>query len=385
MADKVKISKYEDLINKKRLIDNFIEMLKIKSPSGQEKSIIEYISKKFRKLGFEATIDNAGKFTGSGTGNLVGFIPAKTKLKNPPVFFGAHVDTVRLNGDVLPYIRDGKIFNKNTKCILGGDDKVAVAALLEAIEIIKERNISTTDIYIIFTISEEIGILGAKYLDLSPIKAKYGFVFDGEGDVGTIYNEAPYHNSFDIIITGRASHAGIEPEKGINSIKIAADAISLLNPGRVDNETTFNIGLINGGTATNIIPEKTEIKAEARSLNLNKLEKVSAEICKTFKDSAKAQEAKIKIDTQREYDGFKINEDETPVVMAKEALKNMGIKAKIVATGGGSDINIFNARGKKAINLSSGLENAHSSKEYVKIKQLEKLVVLIIELCKSEQ
>jgi len=371
------------MINKQRLLARFIELLKIKSPSRNEKEIIQYISKILKKLEIDTKIDGTGTKLGSNTGNLTCYL--KGDLKNRlPIFLGAHVDTVCLEGDIIPEVKNKRIVNENKNCILGGDDKVAIAAILEALQVIKEKKIRTGDIYILFTIAEEVGVLGARHLDLKDIKAKYGFFFDGEGDVGTIFNEAPYHNNFNITITGRAAHSGIEPERGINSIKAASDAIAALNPGRVDSQTTYNIGLINGGSAVNIVPEKTNITAEARSLKLDKLDKISGYIKETFSIAAQKNGAKADIKIKREYDGFKIDDGEISMQIAKKALENMGITPRVVSTGGGSDINIFNAKGKMAVNLSAGMENVHTNKEYVKVSQLERLATLILEICNTE-
>lgn len=371
------------MIDKQRLLTRFIELLKIKSPSKNEEEIIEYISKILKELEIGTKVDCSGTKFGSNTGNLTGYL--KGGLKNRlPIFLGAHVDTVCLDGDIIPAVKNGRVVNENKNCILGGDDKVAIAAILEALQVIKETKISTGDIYLLFTIAEEVGVVGARYLDLKDIKAKYGFFFDGEGDVGTIFNEAPYHNNFRITITGRAAHSGIAPEKGINSIKAASDAISALNPGRVDSDTTYNIGLISGGSAINIVPEKTNITAEARSLKVEKLDKITGHIKETFSSVVKKSGAKADIRIEREYDGFKIDESEISMQIAKNALMNMGIKPRVVSTGGGSDINIFNAKGKMAVNLSSGMENVHTNKEYVKVSQLERLAALILEICTAE-
>jgi len=291
------------------------------------------------------------------------------------------VDTVSLDGDVIPVLKNSRVVNENKNCILGGDDKVAVAAILEAVRVIIENNLKIGDIFIIFTISEESMILGAKHIDLKKVKAEYGFVFDGEGDIGTVFNEAPYHNSINIAVTGKAAHAGTVPEKGISSIKVASDAISKLKLGRIDGETTCNVGVIKGGVATNIIPEKTDVKAEARSLKLSKLIKITDQIKSTFQDSAVNYGAKIKVSVKREYNGFKIEENERVMLIAKKAIQNMGIKPRIIPTGGGSDVNIFNERGKKSVTLSSGMENVHSKNEYVKVREIVKLSSLILEIC----
>ena len=369
------------MINKERLINTFFEILKIKSPSKKEKELNDYILKILKNLGIDVHNDNCGEKFNSNSGNLIGYLPSNDNCERIPIFLGAHVDTVSLNGDEIPVLENGRIINENKSCILGGDDKTAVAAIIEAVRIITENNLKIGDIFLVFTISEEAMILGAKYLDLKKVKAEYGFVFDGGGDIGTIFNEAPYHNSIDIIIYGKSAHAGAEPEKGISSIKVASDAISRLKLGRIDSETTCNVGVINGGVATNIIPEKTEVKAEARSLKLSKLKKITTEMTKTFQDAAKINGAKIKIKVEREYNGFKIGKSEKVMIIARKAIQNMGIKPSVLPTGGGSDVNIFNARGKKSLILSSAMENVHSNKEYVKVKELVKLCALILEIC----
>ena len=311
-------------INKNKLINTFIELLKIKSPSKDEKKIVDYVSKRLAKTGIKVLIDNCGQKFGSNAGNIIGIMKSKNSKEFLPIFLGAHLDTVKLSGDVIPMSKNGRIINQNKDCVLGGDDKVAVAAIIEVMDVIKKNKIKTGDIYIILTISEEIGILGAKNIDLKPVKARYGFVFDADGDIGTIYNEGPYHNKIEIEVVGKASHAGVEPEKGINSIQLASHAISNLKLGRIDAETTCNIGLIEGGVETNIIPEKTKVKGEARSLKLSKLENVTSDIINTFKDSVYKNGARMKFKVKREYNGFKISEEEISVKIAKDIIKKMG-------------------------------------------------------------
>jgi len=372
------------MINKKRLLGTFFEVLKIKSPSKNEKEIVDYVRWKLENLGLKVQIDNCGKNFGSNSGNIIAVCKSKNPSESMPIFLGAHLDTVKLNGDVIPVVKDGIITNKNKDCILGGDDKVAVAAILEALNIIREEDISIGSIYVIFTISEEIGLLGAKHLDLNLVKADYGFVFDGDGDIGTIINKAPYQNSIDAQFIGKAAHAGVEPEKGINSIKAASIAISNINVGRIDSETTCNVGKINGGVAKNIVPENTNVEAEVRSIRLEKLNKITDFIINNFKKAADKYGAKIKYKVDREYDGFEISENEIPVKIAKLAIKKLDISPKIKSTGGGSDINIFNSKGKISVNLSSGMERVHTSNEYVKVEQIEKLANLIIEICRTK-
>ncbi len=371
-------------INRKRLIDTFFRLVRIKSPSGDEREIVEHVREILSGLGLEVAVDDSGKKYGSNTGNLTALLKG-TDPGIRPIFMGAHLDTVALNGEVIPYMDDGIIRNKNGKCILGGDDKVAVAAIIEILRYIIENNIKTGDIYIIFTISEEIGVVGAKHVDMDKVGAEYGFVFDSHGDIGTIYNQAPYQNSIDAEFTGKAAHAGIEPEKGINSIKAAAIAISNIRFGRLDHQTTANIGKINGGVARNIVPENTKIILEARSLNESKLEKITEKMIGLLQEASDDTGCKLKYKLIREYDGFNIGPEEIPLKIASAAIKEIGIDPVVESSGGGSDINVFNSKGKRAVNLSSGMEDVHTNSEHVKASQLEKLAQLILEISISKK
>ncbi len=371
------------MINKKRLLETFMDLVRIKSPSKNEKEIVFFVKKILKDLGLKVHIDNCGQKFGSNTGNIIALYRTKNPSGSSPIFLTAHLDTVKVIGDIIPVISNGKIHNKNKETILGGDDKIAVAAIIEILNVIKKKNIPTGDIYVVFTISEEIGVKGAKNMNMGMVKAKYGFAFDCDGNIGTIINRAPFHNSIIAYFKGRATHAGIEPEKGINSIKAASLAISNMKIGRIDDESTCNVGKIEGGIATNIVPENTKVEIEARSLKLSKLNTITKKIIKDLKEGASATGAKIKYEVVREYDGFKINEDEVPVKAAISAIKKLNLKLKILPSGGGSDINVFNSKGKIAVNLSAGMENVHTNREYVKVEQLEKLAELILNICQT--
>lgn len=371
------------MINKKRFLETFIELLKIKSPSKNEKEIVDYVGMKLKKFGLEVNIDKCGKKFGSNTGNIIALYRSRNPSGSKPIFLSAHLDTVNVNGEIIPQIKDGKVINKNKECILGGDDKIAVAAILEVLEVIKEKNISTADIYIIFTISEEIGVLGSKCININSIKAKYGFAFDSDGNIGSIINKAPYQNSIYARFKGKSAHAGIEPEKGINSIKAAAVAIANMKIGRIDKESTTNVGKIEGGSARNIVAENTKLELEARSLKLSKLQRITEEMIGELKKSAVKTGSLLDYEIVREYDGYEIKENEIPLQIAKAAMAKLKIKPRIVSSGGGSDINIFNSKGKISLNLSNGMENIHTNKEFVAVRQLEKLAALILEICRS--
>lgn len=369
-------------INEKRLLDEFFKILSIKSPTKKEGELALYLKNHLEKIGLEVFIDDTGNKINGETGNLIAKFTPKFIKNNIPIFLCAHMDTVSIEGDIIPYISGNNIIkNKNTKTILGADDKAAISSILEALKVINDFEIHTGIIYVVFTVGEETGLLGSKNMDMSSIEADIGFVFDSDGDIGMIINRAPFHNRIDLKVIGKASHAGVNPEKGINSIKAAAYAISNTFSGRVDEETTCNIGKINGGTETNVVPEITIINAEARSVKESKLEAITKQIVENFEKSVKEYNASLEYNIQREYDGYEINENEDAIVIAKNAIKKIGLKPILKSTGGGSDTNNYNSKGKIAVNLSSGYHNCHSNEEYIYFDELKKLTDLIINIC----
>lgn len=376
------LKEYKYELNTDRLLKSFFKIIKIKSISKNEKKLFLYVKRELENLNLKVFEDDSAHKFGGNTGNLIAIYTPEIIKDNPPIFLCAHLDTVFHEKIIEPEIVNGKIINKNKNEILGADDKAAIAAILEALKFLIKNNISTGIIYIIFTVGEELALFGSRYLDMSIIDAQYGFVFDADEDVGTIINKAPFHNRINIKIKGKASHAGVSPEKGINSIKSAAMAISNINTGRIDEETTCNIGVIKGGVETNIVPEVTEVFAEARSMSIVKLNKITDEIINEFKKASQITGTQLEYQVIREYDGYEINPDSVTVKIAKYALKKIGINPVIKSTGGGSDTNNFNSKGKIAVNLSCGIENCHSNDEYIKIKELDKLVKLIIEICR---
>jgi tripeptide aminopeptidase len=369
-------------LNIDTLLKNFFEILKIKSISRNERNLFDFIKIKLENLGLTVFEDDSGsKFEGN-TGNLIATYTPKVIKNNPPIFLSAHLDTVPHNSIVDPEIIEGKIINRNSSEILGSDDKAAIAAILEAFSFLINNNIPTGIIYIIFTVGEELALFGSRYIDTRLIDAQYGFVFDADGSVGSIINKAPYHNRLNFKIFGKASHAGVSPDKGINSIKSAALAIADMPSGRIDEETTCNIGIIKGGVETNIVPELTEVNAEARSMDMDKLNKLTNEMIDHFLKASNLSGTRLEYEILREYDGYEIAMDSVTIKIAKYAFDKIGIKPKIKSTGGGSDTNNFNSKGMEAVNLSSGIENCHSAEEYIKVEELGKLVKLIIEICR---
>jgi len=369
------------LNNNNRLVSEFIELVKIDSISKNEAKIAKLLLKRLRDLGLEVIIDETAKEIGGDTGNIIARLKGDVK-RFCPVVFVAHMDTVTPGNNVHPQIKeDGRIVSDG-KTILGADDKAGIAALLEALRFIKEINIPHGDIEIVFTVCEEIGLLGSKNLDTSQLKSKMAFILDAIGRTGRIITSAPSCRNFKIVIRGKAAHAGANPENGINAIKIAGDFISQINLGRIDEETTANIGIISGGKVTNIIPDKVVLEGEVRSRDNEKIESYIYKLQETLENLAKKANAITKIEVKKNFNGYKLSSTSTIVKVAIKAAESIGLQPELCSGGGGTDANIFNEKGILSINLAVGMMNAHTTGEWIYIEDLErtkKYIIAIIE------
>ncbi len=347
------------MINQDRLVQTFLDLVKIDSPSGDEKEISKFVAKKLKNLGGKVVFDNYG--------NLI----AKFGGIGESFMLNSHLDTVEPGRGIKPKILGDKIVSYGTT-ILGGDAKAGVAVILETLESLKEDRRKPVPIEVVLTLEEEIGLKGAVNLDYSKIHSKIGVTFDGDkSGVENITVSAPGYNTVDVEIIGWAAHAGSEPEKGISAIKIAAEIITHLEVGRIDQETTANVGLIEGGSARNTVPENVHFKAEIRSRSLTKLEKHSIHFEQVFKMvSAKYPAAKIKLNIQREFDPYFFVETQDVIQQISKALKKIGLKPKLGSAGGSSDVNIFYAHGIEAVCVGGMYYNPHTTREYVKISDL---------------
>ncbi|HHY05371.1 MAG TPA: M20/M25/M40 family metallo-hydrolase [Clostridia bacterium] len=357
------------MINQERLVQEFIEMVKIDSLSKQEGKFAAYLKEKLIKLGLEVFIDEqAGQRAGSDTGNLVGRLQGKRKGV-PVILFSAHMDTVPLGVGIQPQIREGAIYSSG-KTILGSDDKAGIAIILEALRHIQEEKIEHGGIEVLFTIGEEAGLLGSRYLDYSLLQAEMGFVLDSDGVPGTIICQAPAHERINAVIYGKAAHAGMNPEDGVNAIQVAARAINKMNLLRIDEETTANIGVIKGGEVTNIVCERVILEGEARSLSEERLCQQIRHMVNCLQEACDQMGACLEVKTRREYPVFKLEEAEPIIKIAREAAKFLGLEVNVTSSGGGSDTNYFSAHGLKTVNLGIGMSQAHTTEEFIKIKDL---------------
>ena len=368
------------MINKKRLISRFIRYVKIDSLSKQEGRFAAQIKKELKALGLACVEDTAGKKLGGEAGNL--FISLKANIKNVPrILFNAHIDTVVPGTGIKPKIRKG-IVTSDGRTILGADNKAGVAVIMEVLKIIKERKLQHGDIDILFTVAEEIGLSGSKFVDKKFLKADLGYVLDG-GDVDEIINKAPSQDSIEVKISGRAAHAGVHPEKGINAIKVASEAIAKMKLGRIDYETTANIGIISGGVATNIVPESVTIKGEARSHNAAKLKNQIAHMIKVLRKACKEHGAKLSCEVKQAYRAFEVPALHKAMIIARSAAEGVGIKPKVKATGGGSDANIFRSFGLPCLIIGVGADRVHTKKERIAVKDMVKGAEFVLEIIKE--
>jgi len=354
----------------KRVVNEFLQLVKLDNPSLNERKVANYIINRLKDLGYETYEDNAGEKINGNTGNIICKIQGnKDKDK---IMFLAHMDSVVPCIGKIPVI-NGQYIESNKKTILGSDDLSGVAAMLEIAQAVKAKEIETGDIYLVFTVAEEIGLLGAKNLDFSNIEVDFAYVLDSGGEIGTANISAPSHITFNVTIKGKAAHAGMEPEKGINAITVASKAISKMKIGRIDEETTCNLGSIQGGNATNIVCEQVFIKGECRSRNEKKLELVYNDIINAFKSAVKEYKCEIDIKMNKEYSSFLVKDDATVLVKFEKACQKANLEFCKLHGGGGSDTNVISKLGINALNISTGMEKVHSVEERIKIADLVKI------------
>lgn len=369
------------MINEKRLVECFMELVRIDSVSREERNLADFLIEKLEDLGLEVIVDQAGEKTKANTGNIIARLNGNSK-EATPIMFTAHMDTVVPGKNINPLLKGEKIVSTG-KTILGADDKAGIAALLEALHLIKENNIPCGDIEIVFTVCEEVGLLGAKNLDISRLKSQMGFVLDAAGQVGQIITTAPSQNSLEFTIYGKSAHAGSNPEEGINAIQVAGFALSRMKLGRIDEETTANIGIISGGRATNIVPDEVTLKGEVRSRNKEKLEKYTEQLKKITEDTAQEFKAKADVKIDRKYYCYNLSPQNQVVKIAVKAAEDIGLQPLLCPSGGGSDANIFNKEGMPSVDLAVGMEKVHTVEEYILIEELKKSAEYILSIIKT--
>ncbi|MCX8009615.1 MAG: M20/M25/M40 family metallo-hydrolase [Ignavibacteria bacterium] len=364
------------MIDKNRLIELFITVAKIEGLSGNERLIADYIKSFLSKLNLEISEDDASKQSGGNTGNLI------CKIGNGGDFaLLSHMDTARSTKDVKHIITKDKITSDGST-VAGVDDRVGVAVLLYAVEHSIKNKLKMKNFTLGFTICEETTLIGSKTIQLGE-NIDHCFLFDSSFRPGNFVYRTPGAKTFYVEVIGRASHSGIAPEKGINSIFYASKAISRLKLGRIDDETTANIGRINGGTAINVVPESTYIEGEVRSFNVEKVEKIIEQIKLEFKNSINESEAKIKFNSTWDFKPYEISKESKTYIKLVEALRSSNLEPIPVVSFGGSDANSLNERGINTINIGIGAQNPHSNDEFVFLEDLFKDAEIALNLIKD--
>jgi tripeptide aminopeptidase len=361
---------------KERLLEGFVRLCEIESPSGRERGVADAVTAELRALELQVEEDASGAETGSNAGNLLARIPGPGEGRT--VLLCAHLDTVPLDAPVEVEQSDGVLRNRN-EAILGADNKAAVAVLLALARRLRAE-VPPVEVELLFTTSEELALRGAKAFDLSRLRAEFGFVFDHASPIGEVIVAAPTYYRLEATLRGAAAHAGIRPEAGRNAIVAAARAISAMRLGRLDAETTANIGRIEGGTAGNVVAERCGMELEARSIDEARASQVVAEMVDAVTEAASDADCDVETAVERLFRGYRHSPSSPAVSLAAAALEAVGIEPRYIATGGGSDANAFVAAGLPVVNLANGTERNHEPDESVTVLALETMLDVALAL-----
>jgi tripeptide aminopeptidase len=355
-------------INTQHLLDTFVRLCRISSPARQEGAVAREIREELKELGLEVREDEAGAEVGGEANNLLATAPA-TVPDAPGLLLCAHMDTVEPNPGVEVVVEEG-VVRTDGSAILGADDKAGIAPIIEAVRVVLEQGLPHGPVHLLFTVCEEIGLMGAKHLSFDLADAQMAYVFDSGPPVGSFIVRAPSLMRFRAVVRGRAAHAGVRPEEGISAIEVAAEAIAGMRLGRIDEETTANIGSIEGGRVTNVVCDEVRLKAEARSLDRAKLDAQVAHMRQRLEEAAARRGATVEITTQPSFESYHKTEDELVVRIARSAANRLGMSGELGQAGGGSDANVFNSRGLPSIVVRAGMQKNHTHDEFCTVEDL---------------
>ena len=373
------------MIDRTRLVAEFLELVRIDSLSKREGRIAKRLGETLTGLGATVEEDDAGQKVGGEAGNLLAKLPG-TAPGAPALLLCAHMDTVVPGENVKPVV-SGDVIRTDGTTVLGGDDKSGLVAILETLRVLREDRIPHGPIDVLFTICEEYGLLGAKHFDAGRLRARTGLVLDVDGACELVVR-APAANKMVFTVHGLEAHAGVCPEQGISAIKVAGEAIAAMRLGRIDAETTANLGLIEGGLAVNIVPNRVRLRGEARSLSLQKLEAQTDHMRRCFEEAAarhrtrvgeRLHTARAETRVERDYDRLDLPVDAPIVQLMKRAAANLGKPFTTRATGGGSDANVLNGRGLQVANLACGMREIHTVNEWIDVKDMVATTELLLE------
>jgi len=361
------------------VLDLFRELAAIPSPSGRERPVADRTLDYLRDLGLDPTEDDAGAQIGSDMGNIHVALPPSEGVDGVPIFLNAHLDTVPPTGPIDPEVRNGVVVNRHDT-ILGADNKAAVVVMLAAVRDLVRTGRPHAGVELVLTPMEEVGLKGAKAFDIARLRAKVGYCYDHAAPIGNVVLAAPTQRTLRFRFIGRASHAGIAPEEGRSAVVAAARAIADMPLGRIDAETTANVGLISGGIAGNIVPPECLVESEARSRDPGRLrEQVQAMLdAATF--AANLAECELESRIEPEYDGYRFSRSDPAVRLAARALEACGREPVYIESGGGADANVWNARGLECVNLCNGMAEIHTASEHIAAADLDAMLDVTLAL-----
>ena len=352
-------------------LELFLELAALPSPPGEERAVADRVAAELRELGLQVDEDDAGERIGSNAGNL--YSRLEPTAEGTPIFLCAHLDTVPPVGPLEPVVEDDVVRNAGGT-ILGADNKSAVAAMVEAARRLAGENRPHAGVELVFTPMEEIGLRGAEAFDCERLNARVGFVYDQAGPIGEVILGAPHSEILEVTFRGQAAHAGMVPEEGRSAIAAAARAIADMRLGRIDEETSANVGTIRGGVARNIVPDLCSFSAEARSHDESKLSDVVQELLDACSFAASLTGCEVETEVAHGFRGYRFRRDAEPVRLAGAALERSGYAPTYTLSGGGADANIFNMRGLACVNLANGMAEIHSPQEHIAASDLEAMV-----------
>ena len=362
-------------------VDLFLELAAIASPSGEERPVADRVLAYLRDCGLDADEDDTGPRTGSTMGNV--YARLAPTVPGEPVFLCAHLDTVPPTDEIEPVLGDDGVIRNARPTILGGDNKASVAAMLDATRRILVENRPHAGIELVFTSKEEVGLLGAYAFDHRRLDAKVGYVYDQGGPPGEIVLGAPSAQQLEITFHGRAAHAGMYPEDGRSAIAAAARAIAEMQLGRIDEETTANVGQILGGTAANVVPEWCTVIAEARSHDDRKLADLIQSMQDAITFAAGVAEVEVETAMSRSYRSYRYKRDDLPIRLAADALQRAGFEPRYGLSGGAADSNAFNEHGLQCVNISNGMTDIHTPDEHIKAADIDAMVDVTLALVEA--
>jgi tripeptide aminopeptidase len=361
-----------------RVVDLFLELASLPSPSGEERAVADRVLAELRAIGLDADEDDAGVRLGSTTGNL--YTRLEPTAPGTPIFLCAHLDTVPPSGPIEPVIDEQGFVRNAGGTILGADNKSAVVVMVEALRRLVEERRPHAGVELVLTPKEEIGLRGAGAFDHTRLRATTGFVYDQAAPIGEIVLGAPYSAVIELTFVGRAAHAGMYPEEGRSAIAAASRAIADFRLGRIDEETSANVGTIAGGVARNIVPERCTLSGEARSHDEAKVSDLVQEMLEAATFAATLCECEVESKVERAFVGYRFRRDDLPVRLARAALERNGFTPTYALTGGGADASTFNTRGLQCLNLANGMTDIHSPLERIAVADLEAMVEVTLAL-----